>query len=350
MAHFFEPKEASMPRVIASVLLIGLCLVPGLSAAHSFRSLVVIGDSLSDSGRAYALSGGFYPASPPYAQRLSNGPVAAEYLAASLGFPLLPSSSPGGTNYAVGGATTGTKNVSWELDFPTGVQSIAALQNTGMTVQVNEFLTSGPLLNQATALYLVWGGPNDLVLANFTGGDVAAAAGAAVANLAGAVEALATLAGGQHFLVPNMVDLGQTPEFLGTDLQGPLRLLAEGFNAALADAMAQLEAGLDAAGLSVDITIFDTFGAFDAVLANPGAFGFTNTTEGCLDNLQAYLAGCPGYLFFDFTHPTTFTHEVLAQGMRAVTPPVPSLPAGVLVLMGAGLVALIGRRSRRTGL
>jgi phospholipase/lecithinase/hemolysin len=109
--------------------------------------------------------------------------------------------------------------------------------------------------------------------------------------------------------------------------------------------MAQLEAGLEGAGLPVDIALFDTFGAFDTVLANPGAFGFTNTTEACLDNLQAFLAGCPGYLFFDFTHPTTFTHQILARGLLSA---VPSLPAGVLVLVGAGLVALLGRRGPRT--
>lgn len=334
-----------MSRTLASVLLVMMCLVPSFVTAHPFTSLVVFGDSLSDSGRAYVLSDGFYPPSPPYAQRFSNGPVAAEYLAAALGLPLLPASSPGGTNYAVGGATTGTKNVSWETDFPTGLQQIAALQHTGMSVQVNEFLSSGPPVDRASALFMVWGGPNDLVLAHLTGGDVAAAAGTAVANLVGAVEALA-LGGGQHFLVPNMVDLGQTPEFLGTDLQGPLRLLIQQFNAALADAMTQLEAGLEAAGLTVDIALFDTFGAFDLALNDPAALGFTNTTEECLDNLEAFLAGCPGYLFFDFTHPTTFTHQLLAGGFRAA---VPSLPAGALVLVGAGLFALLGRRRRRGG-
>ena len=43
---------------------------------------------------------------PPYAQRISNGPVAVEYLAGRLGVPLAPSLA-GGTNYAVGGAATG---------------------------------------------------------------------------------------------------------------------------------------------------------------------------------------------------------------------------------------------------
>jgi phospholipase/lecithinase/hemolysin len=338
-----------MSRIVASVLLVMACLVPGVTGAHPFTSLVVFGDSLSDSGRAFALSEGFEPPSPPYAQRVTNGPVAVEYLASALGLPLLPASTPGGTNYAVAGATTGTKNVNWETDFPPGLQSIAAFQHTGISVQVTEFLSSGPSVDLASALFFVWGGPNDIVLARLTGGDIAAAAAAAVTNLAGAVEALA-LEGGQHFLVPNMVDLGQTPEFIGTELQGPLRLLSQEFNAALAAALAQLETGLEAAGLPVDITVFDTFGMFDTVLNDAGAFGFTNTTEGCVDNLEAFLAGCPGYLFFDFTHPTTAAHELLGLGFRAVVPSsVPSPPAGLLLVMGAGLVALSGLRARCSG-
>ena len=261
-----------------------------------------------------------------------------------LGLPLLPASTPGGTNYAVGGATTDTRNVAWETDLPPGVKSIAALQHTGITTQVGEFLSSGPPIDRANALFMVWGGPNDIVLAFLTGDDLAAAAGAAVGNLAGAVEALA-LGGGQHFLVPNMVDLGQTPEFVGTPLQNPLRTLVQGFNMALADAMADLETGLEEAGLPVDITVYDTFALFDDVLANPEAFGFTNTTDSCLDNLDAFRAGCPGYIFFDFTHPTTQAHRLLGLVFSAAVVPAP--PGAVLVLVGAGLVALLGRRRGR---
>ena len=333
-----------MSNIIASALLIALCLVPGLSAAHPFSALVVFGDSLSDSGRAYVLSDGFYRPSPPYAQRFSNGPVAAEYLASALGLPLLPSSTPGGTNYAVGGATTGSKNVSWETDSPSGLQSIAALQHTGISTQVDEFLTSGSPVDRASALFMVWGGPNDIVLAFLTGGDLAVAAGAAVGNLVGAVEALA-LGGGQHFFVPNMVDLGQTPEFVGTELQNPLRMLVQGFNMALAAAMADLETGLEEAGLSVDITLYDTFALFDSVLANPEGFGFTNTTDSCLDDLDAFRAGCPGYIFFDFTHPTTRAHRLLGLAFNAAVVPAP--PAAVLILVGTGLAALLGCGRRR---
>ncbi len=325
-------------KVAANALLILACLVPTSAAGHPFTSLVVFGDSLLDSGQAYALSEGVYPPSPPYAQRFSNGLVISEYLAGALGLPLLPASMPGGTNYAVGGATTGTKNVSWETDIPSGLKSIAALQHTGITTQVGEFLASGPPVDRSRALFVVWGGPNDLVLAHLTDGDIEAAAGAAVGNLVGAVEALA-LGGGQHFLVPNMVDLGQTPEFRGTDLEVPLRVLTLGFNAALGDAMADLETGL-----GVDIVLYDTFGAFADVRANPEAFGFTNVTDQCLADVDAFLAGCPGYVFFDFTHPTSQVHRHL--GLRFHAAVVSAPPGAVLVLVGIGLAVLIRRRSR----
>jgi len=267
--------------------------------------------------------------------------VAPEYLAAALGLPLLPASTPGGTNYAVGGATTGDKNVSWEIDNPAGVHSIAALQHTGLTAQMNEFLTSGPPVDPSSALFLVWGGPNDLVLAQFTGGDVAQAAATAVDNLTNIVATLA-LAGGEHFLVPNMVDIGATPEFRGTGLEDDLNALAEAFRAGLAQAMSALETGLNQAGFSVDIDVFDTFSAFNAVLANPSAFGFTNTTDQCIENLDALLAGCPGYVFFDFTHPTSEAHRLLGLGLVGAVVPAP--PTAALLL--AGVMLLVGRWRR----
>lgn len=332
-----------MTKFFLTGLVAVLCFLPSAAAAHSFTSLVVFGDSLSDSGRAFALSGGVYPPSPPYAERFSNGPVASERLAAKLGLPLAPASTPGGTNFAVGGATTGDKNVSWETDTPPGLQSIAAMQHTGMTTQMNEFLTTGPAVDRSSALFLVWGGPNDIVLAHFTGGDVAAAAAAAVENLTSIVGTLA-LAGGQSFLVPNMVDLGATPEFLGSGLEGALRMLVQEFNAGLALSMSLLEQELEANGVPVDIRLFDTFTAFDTVLNNPQAFGFTNTTEQCVENLDALLAGCPGYVFFDFTHPTAQAHARLGLGFAATVVPAP--PAAVLA--GAAALLLLGRwRGRR---
>ena len=87
------------------------------AAASPYSSMVVFGDSLSDSGNAAiavgatapAITGNTYIPSHPYlpSADFSNGPVWASDVASALGVPLLPSFIPGGTNFAVGGATTG---------------------------------------------------------------------------------------------------------------------------------------------------------------------------------------------------------------------------------------------------
>jgi phospholipase/lecithinase/hemolysin len=93
-----------MRRRFRCLLLLTFLLL-GWSAASAvpiYSSIFVFGDSLSDGGNAFLRTGGLYPPAP-YVQRISNGPVAVEYLAARLGVPPAPSLA-GGTHYAVGGA------------------------------------------------------------------------------------------------------------------------------------------------------------------------------------------------------------------------------------------------------
>jgi phospholipase/lecithinase/hemolysin len=108
-------------------------------AQADFTKLYVFGDSLSDDGNVYTLTGGSFPPSPPYAQHFSNGPVAVDQLAGHLGIGLTPFAT-GGTNYAVGGATTGTENYLPTEYPPLGLGP--ALNNTGMQTQVNTFTTA----------------------------------------------------------------------------------------------------------------------------------------------------------------------------------------------------------------
>jgi len=77
----------------------------GADLTAALLKLYAFGDSLSDSGNAYAITAGVFPPSPPYAQRETNGPVAVEWLAAQLGIAFAPSVF-GGTNYAVAGASS----------------------------------------------------------------------------------------------------------------------------------------------------------------------------------------------------------------------------------------------------
>ena len=318
----------------------------GTGTAQGYSNLFAFGDSLTDGGNAFALTSGanalpplYWPPTPPAAQRFSNGMTAAELLAPMLGLPAIQRSTAGGTNYAVGGATTDTRNYNYEIGYPPGLP--ATLQNTGMQSQVGQFL-GGVHPNIADSLFFLWGGPDDVFLGAATGGDVGAAAAAAqaVGNLAGLVQGLAG-AGARHFVVLNMPDLGSTPGGKASGNAAGLTFLSAQFNLGLADAMNQLETALPV----LDITVFDTFALLAKVTATPGAYGLSNVTSPCLASLASISAGCAGYLYFDEIHPTTFTHAIVANAIYTQLVPEP----GTWAMLAAGLLVLTLAVRRRLG-
>jgi phospholipase/lecithinase/hemolysin len=316
-----------------------LLLAPAAAGAGPITTLYVLGDSLSDQGNAFALTGGFPP--PPYAERASNGPVAVERLAANLGLALAPSEL-GGTNYAVVGATTGpvlipsappatTENVAAVL------YGQSALAGTSLLSQAREIVEAGPLTGADSALFVVWGGANDLLL-----NPSPSTAASAVSNLATVVTTLYG-AGGRQFLVPNLPDLSRTPSGLAASplQQAALQALTVGFNSGLAAALSGLS-GLP----GIDITAFNTFAFFNALLSDPRALGLSNTSTPCLTgNLLTGGAICSdpsAYVFWDSVHPTTAAHRALGDEFGAAVVPEPATLT--MVAVGLGIAAVRRRR------
>lgn len=301
-----------------------LALSAGLAHAASFTQLVAFGDSLSDSGRLFALSGGQLPQQPPYWQgRFSNGPAAVEHLASQLGLSL--------TNYAVGGATSGVLN----NQVPLG----SGLELTGLRTQVAEHLGGGV---DSGALYFLWAGANDFLGLAGDPNDVAAAA---IGNLAQSVTELYA-AGAREFLLPLMADLGLTPRALalGDAASQQLSQLSLGFNAGLAQTYAQLQAALPGARLRV----FDTAAAQQELLAAAAMLGFDETEQACFSG----FVGVPGdvcatpetHLFWDEVHPSARVHEILAAQMRDHVVP---LPASLLLALLALALMPVARARRQ---
>ena len=97
--------------------------------------------------------------------------------------------------------------------------------------------------------------------------------------------------------------------------------------------------------LAAEITLFDNDAAFQRLLADPAAFGITNTTEPCVNLAANTVCANPDeYLFWDGVHPTARAYEIVAREMRRALIAEP----GTLVLLGLGLlvIGLVHRRRR----
>lgn len=302
-------------RLACAAAAASLCLasVPAavLVAAAPFTGLVVFGDSLSDNGNLFAAFG--VPGFPYYQGRFSNGPVAVEHLASGLGL----NNALQFRDLAIAGATTGT-----------GGQ----LPNTGMLTQLAGFSAAlGGNPADSGALYTVWGGANDLRAAAAGGpAAVGAAIAAAIGNLTSIVSTLHGL-GAHNFLLPNMPDLGLTPEAIIASRVAQATFASETFNTQLALAYS----GLAAAWADEKFYYFDVMQAQRTLVGGAPGNGFTDVSHSCLAT-----AGCnpDTFVYWDNIHPTAITHQILGAQMLAAVPEpqtVMLMAAGVLVLLGA---------------
>jgi phospholipase/lecithinase/hemolysin len=333
--------------------------------AAAFDKIVVFGDSLSDSGNAYNIVGAATPGAefppPPNNQRNSNGLVAVEYLAQTLGITLLPSTVSGGTNYAVSGALTGPRTALFPSPpIPGGVsvttENYGAIVygplaqplqvGTSLVSQVGQFISTAQPVDPQNTLFVVWGGAND-----FFFDPQASTVSNAVTNIVGSIGALAQV-GARHFLVPGLPDLSLTPGILAQEAGAPglgigagFQALSLGFNQALQGSLVSFEgsAGVQFSGL--DITYFDVNASLQAVLANPLSLGLTNVTQGCNDVFFLETCANPdAYLFWDPVHPTDKVHAELGRQFAAAVPE----PA-TWGLMFLGMLLVAGVAVRRGG-
>lgn len=323
--------------VVAATATFALCI--GASGASAgYTSITVFGDSLSDGGNDFIYTGGAFPPLP-YQQRFTNGPTAVEVMAAHLGLSLTPSLA-GGSNYAFGGAETGTGNfLGVSTSVPPVINAIFSGPGTGILSQVQSFVPpvgfGGP-----QSLVVLWGGPNDLFTALTVGTNPATIIGPAMNNI---FTSVATLYGdgARRILMPNMPNIGATPFGLTSVDPAGLTLFSLAFDSALNGIITLLESSLP----GLDIIPFDTFAALSVVTANPAAFGLTNVTEPCFTGIT--LCADPNqYLFWDTVHPTARGHQILGAGFTLAVPE----PA-TIALLGVALLVLVGRtgRERLTG-
>ena len=292
-------------------------LFPLRAFAASFTDIYVFGDSLSDTGNLSAVTGGSIPPSPPYSPgRASNDRLWIEYLAEDLGATT--------TNYAFGGATTGSENT-----FVPGL--------IGLEQQIINFQATNSFANPE-ALYVVWAGSNDYLGAGVTNPSVP------VSNLTNSITTLAE-SGAENFLVLNLPDLGQLPATTSTVLSSPLNELTAAHNSSLDTALNNLSLSY-----GIDIYNVDVNSLFAEAIASPASFGFSNVTDACLTTTS--ICSNPNqYLFWDDLHPTAAGHELLSdlalERLDSQPIPEPGSELGVILLGALGVGAIAKRQHKK---
>lgn len=306
--------------------------MPQTVALPTYSAVYAFGDSLSDAGNLSILTtaaGAVEPVSPPYFKQqygpfagnvFSNGPVWVQNISVALGLGQLSPSLAGGTDFAYGGAETGSTP---QNAADTNVQSIS------LPAQFTQF-QARVLKPSSSALYTVSIGANDLlaILANgtLTAQQQAADVNAAVANEVGFVRQLIGN-GAKNLAILNVPDLGKTPDVMlglvnGSNVASPAlnaeaSQLAASYNAALTSQLSPLVTS------GITLNVVDEYALLDNGVANPADYGLTNTTRPVWSgNFTSASSGTLAatdpaaqnqYLFFDSLHPTETGQQATAH-------------------------------------
>ncbi len=300
--------------ILTFTLLLFRCTV-ALADTKDYTSIVVFGDSLSDTGNVAHLTQVKYGVRIPgpiadYTDgRFTDGddtlPAARKYFgvwieqfAAMLpSKPIILNSLDGGTDYAYGNATNGSGTA--PLTLGSSNELSVTINNIGR--QITDYLATRPVINDRT-LFVVWGGAINLLNAT-SSEDVVQAAIQQAINIQRLIDAGAT-----QFIVPNLPPLGLVPRLNGSPTTSlPATAASVLYNQILAASLDILPAFNPEKHLH--LVQLDVFTLFNQVIASPSKFSLVNVTG---SSQGVYTVDPDTYLFWDDLHPTTRGHNILA--------------------------------------
>jgi phospholipase/lecithinase/hemolysin len=322
-----NPQKYWLYGILATFL-----LLPGISHADKpFERIVVFGDSLSDPGNAFYLSGrnlkppydtldAFLIPDAPYAKgrnHFSNGATWIERLGKRMN--LNDSVKPAfkgkntkrlkNTNYAVGGARAHENGI-----------------DVNLTSQINAFFADAQGVASDEALYVIALGGNDVrdAVAAFSVDPTGSASGeiisSALMTISDSIFALYN-SGARKFLIANSPDLSLTPALQSLDLLMP----GASFSAAMASYQfnGQLDMLLNFLSSSLsglEIARLDLYQSLHDIVLNPDQYGLINVHNACvMPNQAPFVCKKQGrYLFWDGIHPTKKVHRILAGNAEEI--------------------------------
>ncbi|MFT6835766.1 MAG: thermolabile hemolysin [Francisellaceae bacterium] len=282
---------------------------------NKVNSIFVFGDSLQDNGNVIKTLGA--PKEPYYSGHFSNGPVSCEYLAQTI--EKEQKIKPKIHNLAHGGALSSGSN-------PKSLLTDHALS---VKQQVDIFKS---LYNRFDKddLVIIDGGGNNLFFAIYDespyfnlqamfkiGDDIAQITDNLIQR------------GAKRLVVWTVPDVTITPTFKVMKFPAWfVKILTKIYkhqvvrqNKKIIKAVAELRRKYS----HVQIELFDAYTFLNCVIQDPATFGIENTVDPCIDSFGGFdlqgkiqenieINGDPEtYLFWDWVHPTTKGHKIMAQ-------------------------------------
>jgi phospholipase/lecithinase/hemolysin len=285
-------------------------------------NIVVFGDSYEDDGAVLRTSAAavaahiphstVLPAAPTEATywngRWSNGPTLVEVLARLLRVPL--------TNYAIGGAKSGSGNYYAWLDY---------FADTGISGQIDSFeLTHAPNPDPDT-LYIVSASTNDygqfhdfhqsgrLPVGEAPALTYEALAEHTATNIRLDVNRLISL-GARRIVVFAAYPLGQMPQSAIVDPQvAEAKRFATTFNRALSRQLGGVSTS------DAHVAIFPIDQRMQSVIYHPARFGMSDVSHPCQATIPKVIPACNSpatFIWWDEVHPTAAMHEILGRMLR----------------------------------
>ena len=310
--------------IAAWIAIITLGMHSGLWAKEGFDSIYIFGDSLSDPGNIYALTG--QTAKAPYepipeaayaigGHQFSNGKTWAQRFAHNLRLNKYGKAAYGSSgklgNYAFGGA-----------------RLVGPSLGVSAADQVSLYLGDQGGVADGDALYVIQFGGNDVRDAFVTylglvpenepkGPDAATALIEAAIGMEINLMLQLYYSGARNFMVVNSPNIGLAPAIaqFGPDAQLLGAGLSAGFNEGLAGALAFYMPP------DASVQVFNLFELLNGMAANPVAFGISETMIPCLSFGVKSGAKCSKpetYLFWDAVHPTAAVHKHVGNAAAAL--------------------------------
>ena len=286
----------------------------------NIKRMVVFGDSLLDAGNLIKTLD--LPQSPYYKGRFSDGPVSTEYLAEML------AEEQGITNiehknYAIGGALTHGANPSSLLkyhSFPVSEQLVRFENEEGRFQKDDLVVINGGANNFLFTIY------NEIPYINLT-------AKLRVARDLRKITRKAIKMGAQNIIVWNIPDVTFAPAYknyftnwVGKFFKSYLQVNINLQNSLLRKKIADLQVMYP----RVNLKLFDFKTLLENCVTQPQKYGFKNVTDVCVDSYGGadekgnvhydleIIGDTDTYLCWDYCHPTTKAHKVIADDIYSL--------------------------------